>query len=161
MEEAMTQNKAIFAAGCFWGVEHKFRQMNGVLDTRVGYIGGHKDDPSYEEVCYHNTGHAEAVELTFDEDRVSFADLCEVFFTLHDPTQKNRQGPDVGDQYRSAIFTLGEEQEKIAHEMIADLDKSGRFSQSVVTLVTPAQDMTFWPAEDYHQRYIEKQRGAV
>lgn len=161
MEEAMTQDKAIFAAGCFWGVEHKFRQLDGVKDTRVGYIGGHKDNPSYEDVCYHDTGHAEAVEVTFDNDRVTFTQLCDVFFALHDPTQKNRQGPDVGDQYRSAIFTLGEEQEEIAHEKIADLEKSGRFSKPLATLVAPARDMTFWPAEEYHQRYIEKQRGIM
>jgi peptide-methionine (S)-S-oxide reductase len=133
--------------------------MDGVLDARVGYIGGHKENPSYEQVCYQDTGHAEAVELSFDNERISFEELCEAFFNLHDPTQKNRQGPDVGDQYRSAIFTLDHDQQTIAERMIADKNKGGVYSKPIATLVTSAQDMTFWPAEAYHQRYIEKQGG--
>ena len=153
------QEKAILAAGCFWGVEHKFRQTDGIIDTRVGYIGGHTENPSYKDVCYNDTGHAEAVEITYDPAIISYEQILKIFFDIHDPTQKNRQGPDVGDQYRSAIFTLTPDQRKTAEEMIHNLEDKNSFPKTIQTLVTPAQGLTFYEAEEYHQRYIEKQHG--
>ena len=144
--------KATFAAGCFWGVEAEFRQLPGVLGTRVGYIGGHGDQPTYQDVCSHTTGHAEAVEVDFDSARVSYEDLTRKFFSLHDPTQLNRQGPDVGDQYRSAVFYHSAEQRTLAEKVKAE--EQPRHRRRVVTEVTEAA--TFWEAEDYHQRYLEK-----
>jgi len=146
--------KATFAAGCFWGVEAAFRQIKGVKSTAVGYIGGRLDNPSYEDVCTNRTGHAEAVEVTFDPLEVSYDALLEVFWENHDPTTLNRQGPDVGTQYRSAIFYHSPAQEAAARASKEKLDKSGRFRRPIVTEITPAS--TFYRAEDYHQQYLEK-----
>lgn len=146
--------RAVFAAGCFWGVERAFRRIPGVLDVRVGYTGGHKDNPAYEEVCSGATGHAEAVEVTFDPARISYAGLLDAFWTLHDPTQKDRQGPDVGEQYRSALFPVDAAQAETARERLAAEDASGRHRHPVATTIEPAAP--FWPAEAYHQRYLEK-----
>lgn len=144
---------AIFAAGCFWGVQYYFDQVPGVLETEVGYIGGHTDKPTYEQVCSHTTGHAEAVKIIFDPDRVAYDVLLKHFFRLHDPTQLNRQGPDIGDNYRSAIFYLDEGQKKAARELIGRLNKS-EFGGKIVTVLEPARK--FYPAEDYHQKFTEK-----
>lgn len=146
--------KATFGAGCFWGVETTFRRVPGVTDVRVGYTGGHADHPSYEQVCSGRTGHAEAVEVEYDPERVGYADLLEVFFACHDPTQLNRQGLDVGSQYRSAIFTHDQAQAEAASQAKRALEEAGRHRRPVVTEVTPAT--TFWPAEEYHQRFFEK-----
>lgn len=145
---------AIFAGGCFWGVEHLFRKTEGVLSVESGYIGGYKNNPTYEEVCAHATGHTEAIRLTFDPEIVSYRKLAELFFEIHDPTQLDRQGPDVGDQYRSEIFYFNESQKSISLELI-DILKSKGFE--VVTRVTPVS--TFWPAEKYHQEYYTKTGG--
>lgn len=145
---------AIFAGGCFWGVEDKFRQIKGVLSTTVGYTGGQVKTPSYKQVCSDTTGHAEAVQITFDPSQVSYEELLKFFFNIHDPTQLNRQGPDVGTQYRSVIFYLSEEQRKAAKKMIEHLGKSGRFKKPIVTEIVPASE--FYKAEEYHQKYIEK-----
>ena len=144
--------KATFAAGCFWGVEAAFRETPGVLGTTVGYIGGHTQNPTYEQVCSHTTGHAEAVEVEFDPDQISYDKLLDIFFGIHDPTQLNRQGPDIGDQYRTAIFTHDAEQAAAA--AAAKEAHAKDFGRPIVTEVTPAT--TFYPAEDYHQRYLEK-----
>ena len=146
--------KATFGAGCFWGVEATFRNVDGVLDTAVGYMGGETDHPTYKDVCSGTTGHAEVVQLDYDPDVVSYEQLLDVFWEVHDPTQLNRQGPDVGDQYRSVIFYHDDAQRDAAERSKADLDESGRFGRAIVTAIEPAQ--TFWPAEDYHQRYLEK-----
>jgi len=146
--------KATFAAGCFWGVEAAFRQVPGVLDAAVGYSGGAFPNPTYEDVCTGRTGHAESVRVEFDPARVSYDQLLDVFWENHDPTTLNRQGPDVGTQYRSAIFVEGPEQEKAAKESKERLEKSGRYRRPIVTEIVPAQP--FWRAEDYHQRYLEK-----
>jgi peptide-methionine (S)-S-oxide reductase len=150
--------KATFAAGCFWGVEARFQQMPGVIATAVGYEGGSLANPSYQQVCTDRTGHAEAVEIDFDPSKITYQRLVEEFFALHDPTQLNRQGPDWGTQYRSAVFYHSPEQEKIAKETIARLTAEKRFSKPIVTQVVPAE--TFWRAEEYHQKYLEK-RGMV
>jgi peptide-methionine (S)-S-oxide reductase len=147
--------KATFAAGCFWGVEAKFRKVKGVLSTQVGYTGGKTKNPTYKEVCEGNTGHAEAVEVEFDPQVISFEKLLEVFWRIHDPTQKNRQGPDIGSQYRSAIFTNNEEQERIAKREKELLIQGGK---KIVTEIVPAGP--FYRAEEYHQRYHEKQGGS-
>lgn len=146
--------KATFGAGCFWGVEAEFRAIDGVTDAAVGYEGGQLENPTYKDVCYKNTGHAEVVELDFDPARVSFETLVRAFFELHDPTQVNRQGPDVGDQYRSAIFFHSPEQQQVAERVKAELDASGQFRRPIVTQIVPAQ--TFYRAEDYHQQYLAK-----
>lgn len=146
--------KAMFGAGCFWGVEAAFRQIPGVVDAAVGYAGGKTADPTYRDVCSDETGHAEVVEVTYDPARVSYDDLLAVFWANHDPTQLNRQGPDVGTQYRSAIFFHTPAQQDAATASKAALEKSGRYRRPVVTEITPAP--TFWRAEDYHQRYLEK-----
>jgi peptide-methionine (S)-S-oxide reductase len=143
---------ATFAAGCFWGVEVEFRNIPGVTAARVGYTGGQTENPSYEQVCSHGTGHAEAVEVEFDPEQVSYRELVEAFFALHDPTQLNRQGPDVGTQYRSAIFTHDDEQAAVAAEVKARVAAAS--PRPVVTEITPAS--TFWPAEEYHQQYLVK-----
>ena len=153
----MTENgleKATFAAGCFWGVESMFRAIPGVRNAVVGYTGGRTANPTYEQVCTRRTGHAEAVEVTFDPERVSYETLLQVFFENHDPTTPNRQGPDVGEQYRSAIFTHASEQEKLAREAVSKLTDSKRFRRPIVTQIVPAAP--FYPAEEYHQRYFEK-----
>jgi peptide-methionine (S)-S-oxide reductase len=144
--------KATFGAGCFWGVEAAFRQLEGVTGTRVGYSGGHSENPTYEDVCSHTTGHAEVVEVTYDPERVSYDDLLEVFWGKHNPTQLNRQGWDIGDQYRSAIFFHDAEQEDAA--LRSKASEQTRHMKPVVTQVEPAQ--TFYEAEDYHQQYLEK-----
>ena len=143
---------AIFAAGCFWQPEYEFRQRDGVLDTQVGYIGGHVDKPDYETVCTGNTGHAEAVKVIHDSGKISYDVMLQVFFSIHDPTQKNRQGLDIGPQYRSAIFYLDEVQRTKARQMVNKLIERG---YAIQTGIEPAG--TFWPAEGYHQRYLEKQ----
>ena len=154
----MAIEKGTFAAGCFWGVEARFGEMMGVLDTVVGYEGGTLEHPTYKEVCTDRTGHAEVVQVTFDNSRVRYEDLLDVFFSLHDPTQLNRQGPDWGSQYRSAIFTHSEQQAEAAKAKIAELSASGTFRSPIVTQVIPATN--FWKAEEYHQKYLEK-RGMV
>ena len=146
--------KATFAAGCFWGVEAAFRQLPGVISTRVGYTGGHFSNPTYKDVCSDETGHAEAVEIEYDPAKLSYDKLLEVFWENHDPTQLNRQGPDWGSQYRSAIFFHSPEQEAAAKESKAKLENSGAFGKPVVTQIVPAT--TFFEAEDYHQQYLEK-----
>ncbi|MFX1373238.1 MAG: peptide-methionine (S)-S-oxide reductase MsrA [Promethearchaeota archaeon] len=151
----MESQKAIFAAGCFWGVEAKFRKLDGVVSTRVGYTGGHFFEPTYNDVCSHKTGHAEAIEVTFDPSKISYNELLDVFWSIHDPTTLNRQGPDVGSQYRSAIFYINNEQKEIAENSKAKLEVSKRFKRPIVTQIVPASD--FWQAEEYHQQYHEKQ----
>jgi peptide-methionine (S)-S-oxide reductase len=146
--------KATFAAGCFWGVEAAFRQIPGVLATAVGYIGGRTKNPSYEEVCTDGTGHAEAVEVEFDPNRVSYQQLLDVFWNEHDPTQLNRQGPDIGTQYRSAIYFHSPAQQAAAIASKETLEKSGRYRRPIVTEIVPAPE--FYRAEDYHQQYLEK-----
>ncbi len=150
--------KATFAAGCFWGVEAAFRQVEGVVRTEVGYEGGTLANPTYEDVCSHTTGHAEVVEVTFDPSRVSYDELLDVFWRKHDPTQLNRQGWDVGDQYRSVIFVHDEEQRRAAEASKAARDASGIHRGPIVTVIEPAQ--TFYPAEDYHQQYLEKRTAS-
>ncbi|MGA8015909.1 MAG: peptide-methionine (S)-S-oxide reductase MsrA [Candidatus Dormiibacterota bacterium] len=151
---------ATFAGGCFWGVEDAFRQVPGVVATRVGYTGGRTANPTYRDVCSHTTGHAEAVEVTFDPARVGYEQLLGAFFQdIHDPTQKNRQGPDVGDQYRSAVYVHSQEQRQAAEQLRARLDAEGRFRRPIVTEITDAP--RFWEAEDYHQQYFEKRGGGA
>jgi peptide-methionine (S)-S-oxide reductase len=149
---------ATFAAGCFWGVEAAFQLVPGVLETAVGYGGGHTENPTYRDVCTDQTGHAEVVQVTFDPAKVTFAQLLDVFWKLHDPTQLNRQGPDVGTQYRTAIFFHSPEQETIAKKSRAALEASGKFCRAIATEITPAG--TFYRAEEYHQKYLQK-RGAA
>ncbi|MHB8755599.1 MAG: peptide-methionine (S)-S-oxide reductase MsrA [Candidatus Acidiferrales bacterium] len=149
--------KATFAAGCFWGVEEAFRQIKGVTSTAVGYTGGTMKNPSYKDVCTGATGHAEAVELEFDPAQVSYRELLAAFFQGHNPTTPNRQGPDIGTQYRSAIFFRDAEQQAAAIESKAALEKSGVFNRPIVTEIAPAS--AFYRAEDYHQQYLAK-RGA-
>jgi peptide-methionine (S)-S-oxide reductase len=151
------EKKATFGAGCFWGVEAAFRQLDGVSATRVGYSGGHTENPTYEDVCSHGTGHAEVVEVTFDPERVSYDQLLDTFWAKHDPTQLNRQGWDIGDQYRSAIFVHDDEQQEAAARSKAH--EQTRYGKPVVTQIEPAQ--TFYEAEDYHQQYLEKRGRAT
>jgi peptide-methionine (S)-S-oxide reductase len=152
--ERMTTEKATFGAGCFWGVEATFRTVPGVTDAAVGYAGGKTENPTYEDVCSHETGHAEVVQVEFDPTVVSYDHLLDVFWANHNPTTLNRQGPDVGDQYRSVIFYHSSEQQAAAEASKARLDKSGRFKSPVVTFIEPAPP--FYRGEDYHQRYLEK-----
>jgi len=147
---------ATFGAGCFWGVEAAFRQLDGVTKTRVGYSGGTLDNPTYEDVCSHTTGHAEVVEVRYDPEEISYDELLDVFWHKHDPTQLNRQGWDIGDNYRSAVFVHDEEQ-RAAAEASKQREQSN-WSRPIVTEVTPAQ--TFYEAEDYHQQYLEKRGRA-
>ena len=146
--------KATFAAGCFWGVEAAFRQVDGVVSTRVGYAGGQTENPTYKDVCSDRTGHAEAVEVIYDPEKVSYEGLLEVFWSIHDATQYNRQGPDVGSQYRSAIFHHNGVQAKAAMASKAELEKSGKLKGPIATEIAPAGP--FYRAEDYHQQYYEK-----
>ncbi len=154
----MSIEKAVFGAGCFWGVEARFSELTGVLDTAAGYEGGSLEHPTYREVCTDRTGHAEVVEITFDNSRLSYDALLDAFFAMHDPTQVNRQGPDHGSQYRSVIFALGAQQAAQAQARIAELNASGTYRRPIATQVLPAT--TFWKAEEYHQKYLEK-RGMV
>jgi peptide-methionine (S)-S-oxide reductase len=146
--------KATFAAGCFWGVEEAFRQLPGVLSTCVGYTGGARENPSYEQVCTGATGHAEAVEITFDPELISYEALLKVFWDVHNPTTKNRQGPDIGTQYRSAIFYHSPQQQATAQQSKEALSASGRWPSPIVTEIVPAAP--FYQAEDYHQQYVAK-----
>jgi peptide-methionine (S)-S-oxide reductase len=147
-------DKATFGAGCFWGVEAAFRQVKGVIDAAVGYLGGTLANPTYHDVCTGHTGHAEVVQVEFDPAQVSYDELLEVFWSSHNPTTLNRQGPDVGTQYRSAIFTHSPEQAAAAQVSKQKQEASGRFKRPIVTEITPAS--TFYRAEEYHQRYLEK-----
>jgi len=149
---------ATFGAGCFWGVEAAFQQVPGVVDTAVGYSGGKTPDPTYKDVCTDETGHAEVVQVTFDPAKVSFEQLLDVFWKVHDPTQVNRQGPDFGTQYRSAIFFHSPEQEALAKNSLATLEQSSKFKRRMATEITPAG--TFYRAEEYHQKYLQK-RGVA
>lgn len=149
---------ASFAAGCFWGVEARFREIEGVIDATVGYMGGATENPNYKEVCTGQTGHAEVVRLEYDPEQVDYASLLEAFFDMHNPTTMNRQGPDRGTQYRSAIFFHDDEQRRAALRKIDELGHSGRWSDAIVTQVEPAG--SFWRAEEYHQRYLDKNQGA-
>jgi peptide-methionine (S)-S-oxide reductase len=145
---------ATFGAGCFWGVEETFRQVSGVVETTVGYLGGHKQNPTYQDVCTDETGHAEVVQVKYDPAKVTYDQLLDVFWSNHDPTTLNRQGPDFGTQYRSAIFFHSPEQEREARASKEKMQASGRFRRPIVTEIVPAS--TFYPAEDYHQKYLAK-----
>lgn len=147
--------KATFAAGCFWGVEETFTHLDGVMATRVGYTGGTTPNPTYQMVCSHNTGHAEAIEITFDPQKISYTELLDVFWNNHNPTTFNRQGPDVGSQYRSAIFFHSKEQEQLANQSKQALEASHKFERPIVTQIVAATE--FYPAEEYHQKYLQKQ----
>ena len=149
--------KATFAAGCFWGVEAAFRKVRGVTDATVGYTGGSHENPTYEEVCSGDTGHAEAVQVEYDPAKVSYDELLHVFWDIHDPTTLNRQGPDFGTQYRSAVFHHDAEQEAAARASKQEQQRAGRHHRQIVTEITPAGP--FYRAEDYHQRYLEKRGG--
>jgi peptide-methionine (S)-S-oxide reductase len=153
----MSIQKATFGAGCFWGVEARFREQPGIVDAAVGYMGGHTENPTYEEVCANTTGHAEVVEVDFDDSKVSYEQLLELFFDSHNPTTLNRQGPDVGRQYRSVIFVRGAEQEAAACAAVEQANGSGRWKDPVVTEIVPAE--TFWRAEEYHQQYLARNGG--
>jgi peptide-methionine (S)-S-oxide reductase len=146
--------KAAFGAGCFWGVEATFRKLEGVKNTAVGYMGGHLENPTYEDVCTDRTGHAEVVYVEYDPAQVSYDDLLKTFWACHDPTQLNRQGPDRGTQYRSAVFTYSEAQAEAAEKSKQALEASGKHASPIATVIEPAQ--TFYIAEDYHQQYLEK-----
>jgi peptide-methionine (S)-S-oxide reductase len=146
--------KATFGAGCFWGIESAFRQVKGVTDAAVGYMGGTLANPTYQDVCTDRTGHAEVVQVEYDPAQVSYEDLLRVFFDIHDPTQLNRQGPDYGKQYRSVIFFHDPQQEAAAVKMNDELDRAGRFPRKIVTQIAPAAE--FYRGEEYHQRYFEK-----
>ena len=148
---------ATFAAGCFWGVEDAFLDVPGVVSTRVGYCGGHMVNPSYQDICDNDTGHAEAVEVTFDPLRITYNDLLNLFWECHDPTQVNRQGPDFGEQYRSVIFYHNEDQLKCAVTSLAQLDSSHVYDRPIATQIV--QISTFWEAEAYHQKYHQKNSG--
>ncbi len=154
MTEDERYETASFAAGCFWGVEAAFRELKGVKSTMVGYMGGHTEDPTYGDVCSGTTGHAETVQVKFDPSKISYEKLLETFWNKHDPTTKNRQGPDVGSQYRSIIFYHNEKQKNLAIESKNKLEASGKYKNPIVTEIIPAP--TFYPAEDYHQQYLEK-----
>ncbi len=150
----MTKEIAIFGAGCFWGVEEAFRTLEGVLKTEVGYCGGHTENPAYKEVCTDTTGHAEVVQLEFEPEIISYKKLLEVFWSIHDPTTLNRQGPDYGSQYRSVIFTTTDEQKNIAENYKKELNESARFPRKIITQINTAP--VFYSAEDYHQQYLQK-----
>ncbi len=147
--------QAIFAAGCFWSVQLAFDNTPGVVSTEAGYVGGSVENPNYRQVSTGQTGHAEAVEVSFDTDKISYPELLDIFFKIHNPTTQNRQGPDIGTQYRSAIFYLTPEQKQQAEAKIAELERQKTFPAPVVTEIAPAG--TFWPAEEYHQKYLQKQ----
>jgi len=150
----MSQQTASFAAGCFWGVEARFRELDGVVEATSGYMGGNTENPTYKEVCGGQTGHAETVQVVFDDEQIGYEELLDQFFDMHNPTTLNRQGPDFGSQYRSAIFCHSEEQRAAAQQKIRQINDSGKWPDAVVTEVSQAPE--FWPAEEYHQRYFEK-----
>ena len=150
----MTTKTATLAGGCFWGVEELIRKLPGVIDTTVGYTGGNTSNPTYETVKTGSTGHAETLQIKFDPAKISYEDILEHYFRLHDPTTKNRQGNDVGTQYRSAIFFHDDEQRQVAEKVKARVDGSGKWGRPVVTEIVPAT--TFWPAEEYHQDYLQR-----
>jgi peptide-methionine (S)-S-oxide reductase len=152
--ESSPHQTAMFGAGCFWGVEEAFRKLDGVVETEVGYSGGTTENPTYREVCSDTTGHAEVVRLRYDPKVISYEHLLEVFWSSHDPTTPNRQGPDHGSQYRSVIFYYSPEQQRVANATKQTLEASGRFARPIVTEMVPAGE--FWRAEEYHQRYLEK-----
>lgn len=154
MNDSDTKATATFGAGCFWGVEAAYRQMPGVISTRVGYLGGTMENPTYKDVCTGRTGHAEVVEVSYDPSKVSYDDMLTIFWENHDPTTLNRQGPDVGTQYRSAIFYHDEDQKAAAVASKEEREKSGRYHRPIVTEITAATP--FYEAEDYHQQYLEK-----
>jgi peptide-methionine (S)-S-oxide reductase len=156
-ELPMKTDTAMFAAGCFWGVQAEFDKVKGVVQTAVGYTGGHTEKPTYKDVCSDTTGHAEAVEVVFDPTVVTFEQLLDKFWSMHDPTTLNRQGPDFGSQYRSVIFYHSPEQESVAVASKEKLEKAHRFPRPIVTEIVPAA--TFWPAEEYHQKYFQKHGG--
>ena len=156
METSKTLKKAAFGAGCFWGVEKIFAKTPGVTSTSVGYMGGATQHPDYYQVCSGNTGHAEVVEIVYDSVQVSYEELLILFWEWHNPTTLNRQGPDIGTQYRSVIFYFDDEQAAAAHDTKAILDESGLFTRSIVTDIVPAADYTYYLAEDYHQKYLFK-----
>ena len=149
---------ATFGAGCFWGIEETFRQTEGITETAVGYMGGSRPNPTYEDVCRGNTGHVEVVQVTYDPDTLSYAEVVQIFFDNHNPTQVNRQGPDIGTQYRTVIFFHDQDQKDLALKAKSDLDASGRFKAPIATAVEEAS--TFWKAEEYHQQYLAK-RGLM
>ena len=153
----MSEKTASFAAGCFWGVEARFRELPGVLDTEVGYSGGTLDNPTYADMRTGRTGHAEAIRIVFDPARITYGEILDTFFRMHDPTTLNRQGNDTGTQYRSAIFFLSDAQRAEAEKAVQRASESGLWSKPIVTEVTKAS--AFWPAEDYHQDYLEKNPG--
>ena len=153
----MATEKATFAAGCFWGVEEEFRNVKGVLSTTVGYTGGHLQKPTYEDVCSDKTGHAEAVLVEYDPAVISYEKLLGIFWKIHDPTQVNKQGPDLGSQYRSVIYFHSPEQETAALLAKEKLQRSGQYKSKIVTAIQPAVE--FWPAEEYHQKYLQKKGG--
>lgn len=155
----MEQEIAIFAAGCFWGVEDVFGQLPGVVETEVGYTDGHTENPTYEQICGKKSGHAEAVRLVFNPAEISYETLVNAFFQIHDPTQLNRQGPDIGDQYRTAIYYLSDTQREIAEAYVAQLEADQAFPRPIVTEIKPAA--LWWPAEDYHQKYFAKRGGGA
>ena len=146
--------KVTFGAGCFWGIEAAFKKVKGIISTQVGYSGGTLKNPTYKDVCTNTTGHAEVVQIEFDPNQVSYKDLLEIFWQIHDPTTLNRQGPDIGSQYRSVIFFHSEEQEKLAKESKENLAKSGKYKNTIVTEIILAKE--FYRAEEYHQNYYEK-----
>ena len=148
--------EAIFGAGCFWGIEYKFGKVKGVIETDVGYTGGSTENPTYKDVCTNKTGHAEVVKVTFDPSIVSYEELLEVFWNIHNPTTLNRQGWDIGTQYRSAVFYINEEQRLIAIRLKDKLDKSGKYKNPIVTEIVPAAE--YYRAEEYHQKYNEKNK---
>lgn len=150
--------QATFGAGCFWGVEAEFRQLTGVVETSVGYTGGHLVNPTYEDVCSGNTGHVEVVRVVFDPEKISYETLLATFWTIHDPTQINRQGPDVGNQYRTVIFAHDDVQKRVALDSLAQLSASGKVLGPIATTIEPVGD--YWLAEDYHQQFVEKRRSA-
>lgn len=151
------EEKATFAAGCFWGVEAEFYDEPGVISTQVGYTGGDLEEPTYQQVCSGSSGHAEAVQIIFNSDEISYERLLQIFWKCHDPTQIDRQGVDIGSQYRSAIFYHTDEQRRMAEASQVLLDSSGRYRRSIATQILPA--VTFWPAEEYHQKYLRKNGG--
>lgn len=158
MKDKATQI-ADFGGGCFWGVEESFRTTKGVVNTTVGYEGGHVDNPTYEQVCSHTTGHAETVQVEFDPKIITYDKLLDVFFEHHDPTQVDRQGPDIGENYRSVIFYHNQDQKMSAEDKIKKLDKSKKYSKPIATAVEPAS--TFWRAEEYHQEYLHKRNLGI